>query len=124
VDAKFEWLFALWWPGPAGRWTWPGPPPPEPAADDRRAGPTVEDLDLVRVMYGVLAEQVDCAACGARLRRTVGVVLAGDGATSNGIVVTTRCRGWRRHRHVARVVERAGDLRFERFSAPRSLRGS
>jgi hypothetical protein len=67
------------------------------------------DLDVIRSVYEVIAEQFQCAACSADLRTTVHVRLGAVGS-GGGAVVTVRCRGWRRHRHSAQVVDESGHL--------------
>jgi hypothetical protein len=115
----YEWAAALgastgpipWW-GPMPWWGGPGPQPREPVADEVCAGPTAIDLELVRVVYEVLVERVGCGLCGAPLHPAIAVEVTRGSFTAARIVVTAHCRGWRRHRHLAGVVERAGDLRF------------
>jgi hypothetical protein len=75
------------------------------------------DVELVRVLYEVLVERTDCGLCGAPLEPAVNVELARRSLTVGRIVVATRCRGSRRHRQVATVVERNGELRFGRLEA-------
>ena len=90
---------------------------PEPAA--RCADPIALDVELVLVLYQVLVERADCGVCGAQLNPAVKVELVRRSFTGGQIVVATRCRGSRRHRQVAAVVERNGELRFGRLE-PRS----
>jgi hypothetical protein len=71
----------------------------------RRALVTDLDVELLEVLYGVVALGTRCSACGAPLRRRVRIVPSADrrsGARWPASVVT-RCRGWRRHRHIAAV---------------------
>jgi hypothetical protein len=112
-----EWFLPHYWAAALGApaapmtsWGRPGPAPREPAADNECTEPTALDLELIRVVYEVLAEHVHCDSCGPPLHRAVNVDLT-HGPTAR-IVVSTHCQGWRRHRHVARVAERAGELRF------------
>jgi hypothetical protein len=114
-----EWSLPCYWAGvlsaSAGQttlWGWPRPSPTEPAAHNECAEPTALDLELIRVVYEVLVERVDCAVCGAQLHRAVNVELTQPSFATAQILVATHCRGWRRHRYVATVAERAGELRF------------
>jgi hypothetical protein len=71
----------------------------------RRALVTDLDVALLEVLYGVVAGESDCSACGAPLRPEVRVVPTTDPSTGARwpTAVVTRCGGWRRHRHVATV---------------------
>ena len=68
----------------------------------------VSDLDLqvLEVVYGVVAEESTCSSCGAPLRSQVRVVATDDPRTGAQwpASVVTRCCGWRRHRQIAAVV--------------------
>ena len=97
-------------------WGWTGPPLRQPSVDC--AEPTAVDLELIGVIYEVLVEQVDCATCGAPLHRAVRVELIHRSLAAAQILVTTHCGGRKRHRHVANVVEQAGDLRFGQLEPP------
>ena len=111
-----EWILMYYWAAALSTsespmtWWGFGRPPRHPATNC--ADPTAADLELIRVLYEVLVEQADCAVCGARLQRAVKVELIRRSLTANQILVTTQCRGPKRHRHEASVVEQAGDLRF------------
>jgi hypothetical protein len=83
----------------------PSTPPGRSRSDDL-------DLDLVLIVYGVLVESWACGVCGAPLDPEPGVRRSRGLFTTARIVVTTRCRGPRRHRHLAKVAEHAGDLRM------------
>jgi hypothetical protein len=84
--------------------------------DGRCADPIDLDVELVLVLYEVLVERAGCGICGAPLNPAVNVELARRSFTGGRIVVVaTRCCGSRRHRQVAKVVERNGELRFGRF---------
>jgi hypothetical protein len=94
-----EWFFPLYWPPvDAG-----GPP-----VDDRAD----LELDLVLVVYGVLREGSPCGVCGAPLDPVTGVQRSRGVFTPARLVVSARCGGPRRHRHLARVVDDGGDLRM------------
>ena len=99
-----EWLFALYWVATVDPGT-SGPPP----ASDRRGD---LDLDLALIVYGVLVEGGTCGVCRARLGPAVGVRRSRGLFSAARILVTARCGGPRRHRHVARVVDDSGDLRM------------
>ena len=107
-----EWLRPYYWAAALDAPTrlhdvvgWPGPPPREPIADDRCAELTTLDLELIRVVYEVFVEPADCPICGAPLDGAINVDVTGGFFTASRIVVATRCRGWRRHRHVANVID-------------------
>jgi hypothetical protein len=101
-----EWFFPFYWAaavdpvacGLVG-------PPTRSQTDDL-------DLDLVLIVYGVLVERCACGICGAPLDPATGVRRLRGFFTAPRIVVTTGCRGPRRHRHLANVREDAGDLRM------------
>jgi hypothetical protein len=99
-----EWLFALYWAAAVDPMTC-GPPP----VSDQ---PADLDLDLVLIVYGVLVESGACGVCGAPLGPVTGVQRSRGLFTAARIVVSARCGGPRRHRHVARVVDDTGDLRM------------
>jgi hypothetical protein len=100
-----EWLFRHYWAAAVDPATWRGSA--DPAPDDL-------DVELVRLVYGLIVESVACGTCGASLDPPTDVEWISGWFTAARIVVTTRCRGPRRHRHRAKVVERAGDLRLGR----------
>ncbi len=77
--------------------------------------PSALDIQVVLALYTALIEQVGCVNCGAPLHRVVKVDLAHSSVNPTVVIVVTRCRGWRRHRHKACVVDEAGDLRFGQF---------
>ena len=85
-----------WWAGPARR------------RENRSLTTGAEltaDLELIRVVYEVFVEPADCPICGAPLDGAINVDVTGGFFTASRIVVATRCRGWRRHRHVANVID-------------------
>jgi hypothetical protein len=69
---------------------------------------TAVDLDLIDVIYGFVAAESTCSTCGAPLGRSLRVIPWSSCAAAARwqVHVTTRCRGWRRHRHVAAVTGR------------------
>jgi hypothetical protein len=68
-----------------------------------------------------LVERADCGLCRAPLDPAINVELARRSFTGGRIVVATRCCGSRRHRQVATVVERNGEVRFGRLEARNRL---
>jgi hypothetical protein len=105
-----DWFFPFYWaPGvdPVAAGLAFGPPA-TPAGSSRSDD---LDLDLVLIVYGVLAESCACRICGAPLDPATSVRRSRGRFTAR-IVVTARCRGPRRHRHLARVGEHAGELRM------------
>jgi len=125
-----EWMFPQWWLGPSygtpyGLSTWPrgdtaAPPATPDTCDDtwlsKHPRPSEDDLWLIGLVYETVAAETRCARCGATMRRTVRVTPAlASCAGTWGVVVTARCGGWRRHRHVADVTEASSDLVLGRF---------
>jgi hypothetical protein len=74
----------------------------------RRAALANIDLELIELIYGFIADASRCSQCGAPLGRGLRIVPSrGLHARAHWRVsVSTRCRGWRRHRHVAAVARR------------------
>jgi len=107
-----DWFFPYYWTAADPTAWWSAPSSAEPAAGDGYAGPDDLDLDIVRTVYGALVEQMACGVCGAALDSVTGVGRIRGWFTRSRIMVGTYCRGPRRHRHLAQVIERAGDLRF------------
>jgi hypothetical protein len=109
----YDWAAALSASGnPMTSWGSPGTPPRRLAADNQCPEPRDLDIELVRVLYEVLVQRADCAICDAPLEIAVDVEPTRGSSTVSRIVVVTHCRGSKRHRHMARVVERNGELRF------------
>jgi hypothetical protein len=123
-----EWLLPYYWAAalspsavPTMWWGWPDRTPQGPAPDDEScAEPTALDLKIVEAVYEVLVERVCCASCGAALDEAVNVKLSRGFFNAAAFMVATRCRGLRRHRHVASVLKRAGELRFGRLHLAQS----
>ena len=108
-----EWFFPYYWPIVPMQWSdWPAPPPRDPPAEDECGDPSTLELDVIRVVYEVLVEEAGCAICGAPLQRVINIELRQRFFRAAEIVVSTNCRGWRRHRQVATVLHRDGDLLF------------
>jgi|SRR6187200_2008641 hypothetical protein len=113
----YNWSAALGAPiGPMTWWSWHRPPLSEPVTDEGCVEAAALELELIGIVYGVLVEEIACADCGAPLDRSVKVELVRRTFAARRIVVATRCCGWQGHRHLARVVKRAGDLRFGQLS--------
>lgn len=100
-----DWL----WPGDG--WVGPGPSgsPRDPQSCNEGAA---VDLGLLRIYYGTMAARPCYTRCGARIRPLVLVERISAYSTIGAIAVTTRCRGWRRHRHRATVTGRPGEVRL------------
>ena len=120
-----EWLFPLYWstipisipiastsPSGGGHHM----PDPQPTLDTDRAEPTAGDLELVRVVYEILAAHSACARCGAALNPAIEVGLTRRWLTRPRIVVVMHCQGPSTHRQTTKVVVERGDgLRFGPF---------
>jgi hypothetical protein len=115
TEAAVEWLFPSYWVAAFDPMTWWAACDPPPTAEVRD-GPDL-DLDVVRVVYAVLLEGVACCRCGADLEPPADVERIRGFFSGARIVVATRCRGPRRHRHLAQVTERGGDLRLGQLRA-------
>jgi hypothetical protein len=91
-----------------------------PPSERFAASPTDLDLHLIRLAYEVAAPELRCAKCCSRLGR--GLQLATKdvrGSSTWHVLVSTRCRGWRRHRHTAIATEESNSLRLGRLRLPR-----
>jgi hypothetical protein len=104
-----DWLPAAWmyWLAIGG-----SPSPWDGAHNEAApASCTAVDLWLVESTYRFIAAHAHCVRCGDPLGRGLRVVIRPDAehAPCTGSIVT-RCRGWRRHRHVATVVGVRNDL--------------
>ena len=70
-------------------------------------GPESSDLDswLMELIYRNIAASSWCEVCGCRFARSLRV-FPGPAGTQlrRQLLVVARCRGWRRHVHVASVV--------------------
>jgi hypothetical protein len=77
------------------------------------AEPTVIDLLLIRVTYTIGVTTTTCGKCGARLGRVQVSPSFRDNLPAWPVLIRARCRGWRRHRHLAHATEASGDLQLE-----------
>jgi len=81
------------------------------AVPDGKPLPTYLEVQLIELIYQVVANEQDCSKCGhllgraLRARRTSAVPPA-----CWPVTVDTRCWGWRRHRHTAQVTRPSKDL--------------
>ena len=80
------------------------------------SSPTDIDLKLIRLAYEVAAGESSCAKCGAPVRQRLRLVTwYAEQSPTWRVVVTTHCRGWRRHRYTAVVTEASNTLQFGRL---------
>lgn len=80
-------------------------------AYDGTPPPTDLDLELVEVIYAVIAGETTCSTCGRPLGRALRARYATAWSSQSwSITVATRCEGWRRHAHVALVTRPSRDL--------------
>lgn len=105
-----EWfLSGMYWAALNTSYTFPDPGCTTPAAS-----PTDLDLWLIRLVYAAPVAQAHCLNCGARLDRRLRLATQYSGRSPYWRVsVTTRCYGWRRHRHIAVVTESSSGLQLE-----------
>ena len=76
--------------------------------------PTEQELCLVETLAQALAARSFCLRCGAALGRGL-LIYPCRTEESWSLVAATRCRGWRRHLHIAVVTDDGTDLRFGQF---------
>jgi len=78
---------------------------------DGKPLPTDLDVELIDLVYLVIANEQECSECGHLLRRGLRVRNPATGPPPRWPVrVDTRCGGWRRHLHVAEVTRPSKDL--------------
>ncbi len=78
---------------------------------DGKPPPAHLDVELVEVLYLVIADQQKCSECGHLLGRRLHVRGAGAQLPTRWpLRVDTKCWGWRRHRHMATVTRPSRDL--------------
>ena len=104
-DDDVEWFFPYHWTA-VDPFAWPSSRRPADIGHDEL------DRDLVRVVYGVAVEQIPCGVCGAALDPAIDVRQRHGAFAAPRILAATHCQGSGRHRHVAKVRERAGELRL------------
>jgi len=75
-------------------------------------GISVEECELISLIYQVLIDDMRCSRCRAELNRRIHLETRSGRAETRQIVIVVRCRGWGRHRHTATVTERAAGLVF------------
>ncbi|MGD0749611.1 MAG: hypothetical protein ABSB68_17600 [Acidimicrobiales bacterium] len=73
------------------------------------------ELWLVACAYEYMAAGTLCKTCGSPLGNGTQMLIGAETGVAGGVMVTTACRGRRRHQHVATVRERSGDLLFGGF---------
>jgi len=78
---------------------------------------TAIDLWMIELTYGFVAAESRCTRCGTPLGRGLRVTPSVTTHSPWIVSILTRCRGWRRHRHVATVVEASNDLALGPFLA-------
>jgi hypothetical protein len=77
------------------------------------------DAELIQLAFEVIAAESACDRCGAPLGRGVHLEPpSGECPPSAVAAILTRCRGWRRHRHLAMVCERSNHLLLGPFAGP------
>jgi hypothetical protein len=107
-----EWLLAtMYWTALGGDHT-----SQDPRCAMITTGPTDLDLRLIRLTYEVAAAESRCAKCGTPIGRRLRLTTQYGGQPPTWtVIVATRCRGWRRHRHTAVVTEASNSLRLGSF---------
>jgi hypothetical protein len=98
---------------------------PDPSSDSRdqhvpiaHAGfwgsehPSAVERWLIRLVFEFVAAEAACSRCGAPLGRGLRLVTSPTRGLPRlwRVSVVTRCRGWRRHGHVADVARRSDDV--------------
>ena len=112
------WFAVAWVPDALPWWGCADFPVRQRAEDEMNCGDGLDEvsLDLVRTMYEILAIELACTICGAPLGRPITIERVSGALRAAGVVVATDCCGRSRHRHRARVLDRAGDLQFGQLS--------
>jgi hypothetical protein len=78
--------------------------------DGKTARPSAAELLVIKLAYEAIAGQSCCGKCGASLNRPLRLIYDRTSLTHWRVVVATRCRGWKRHRHGALVTDTSKDL--------------
>jgi len=100
-------------------------PNPEARSAERTStalGPTNLDRWLIEVIYRTVASETYCEKCGERLGRRLQVLLPTEPYSVWAVLVVTRCRGWRQHRHITTVSRAGEDLQVGSLRLERRLR--
>jgi hypothetical protein len=112
-----DWLLWPWgiqsslrWEGEPPSWAHNENEPRSPGALPRGAKPTPLDMWLIELTYTVVAGESWCVKCGADLGRRISVRRSSCRDSSWQTTVAIRCSGWKRHRHLAEVVEGSNGL--------------
>jgi hypothetical protein len=90
------------------------------AANERLDGraPTPMEEWLVEVIYQTIVADSRCGECRARLRPRLQIrPVEGRPAAAWALTVESSCRGWRRHRHAALVIDTGRHLDLGPFAA-------
>jgi hypothetical protein len=74
------------------------------------AGPSAAELLVIKLTYETVAGQSCCGKCGASFGRPLRLSTGRTVFSHWRVVVSTRCRGWKRHRHSALVTDTSKDL--------------
>ena len=81
------------------------------AALDGKPLPTDLDVQLIELIYLVVANEQECSECRHLLGRGLRARSSSGGPPARWpVTVDTRCWGWRRHRHMAQVTRPSNDL--------------
>ena len=98
---------------------------PEARSADRTLDalcPSTLDKSLIEVIYRTVAPESRCEKCGQALGRRLQVLSPAKPCSAWDVLVVTRCRGWRGHRHVATVSCARDGLHFGSLRLERRLR--
>jgi hypothetical protein len=88
-----------------------------PAGSGQTLQPTAVDMWLVQLTYQIVAAESCCQVCSAPLGRRVRVLpLSAGDPPSWRLSVVTKCKGWKRHGHIATVTEKSSDIVLGPFS--------
>jgi hypothetical protein len=119
-----DWLPAGWtyWlalggsPTPSG-WGHDETQPASPTTFGPLPDLTAVNLWLIQLTYQFVAAESHCSRCGDTLGRGLRVIPSAAEQSPWTVSIITRCHGWRRHRHLATVVEVSNDLMLGPFRA-------
>lgn len=85
------------------------------AGHEGRKQPSDLEFRLIQLAYECVADQSCCGRCGATLSPNIRAARLSPGNSKGHIKVATNCSAWRRHRHIAHVVDESQDLRLGPF---------